>query len=72
MANAEIINTVTVWLFPFLMIIISILYKKDQKQQQADRKEFKDFMHSQSELNEKNSEILIRLVTLEEVASKSR
>jgi hypothetical protein len=71
MESEKIVNTVIVWLFPSLMLIIWYFFKKDQRTKEVEmkemKKEFRAFMLSQSEINQKNTEILIKLQTIQEM-----
>lgn len=76
MENEAVINTVMIWLFPSLMIIVAFFYKKDQKQKEVEMKEmkqeFRDFMKSQGEINTKNTKLITRLTTLQEVYANGK
>lgn len=72
MEDQASINAVIIWVFPFLLLIISFLFKRDQKQRDDDqkqrddetkemKKEFRDFMKSQVETNQVSSEALLRV-----------
>tara|TARA_R100000655_G_scaffold37285_1_gene71963 strand:+ start:989 stop:1222 length:234 start_codon:yes stop_codon:yes gene_type:complete len=65
--SADIINTVLVWISPMMIGVLVYLWKRDQKQRDEERKEFKQFMLSQREINEANSVILTRLTTIQEM-----
>ena len=65
--SADIINTVLVWISPMMIGVLVYLWKRDQKQRDEERQEFKQFMLSQREINEANSVILTRLTTIQEM-----
>ena len=66
--SQDIINTIMVWVFPTLLLIIVHFYKKDQKQKDIKitemKKEFRGFMKSQVDMNQLNTKTLDRITYL--------
>lgn len=74
MESEQVIDSVIIWLFPAMMVVVWYLFKKDQRQKDEEIKEmkieFRKFMESQRQINEDNTKILARLSALQEVDSR--
>lgn len=75
MEEKTIINTVIIWLFPLLMVMISFLFKRDTKQKDLEikemKEEFRTFMKSQLDINQQNMVAITKISTIMEM-SKSK